>query len=423
MDKIYKKILSISLIFVFSMTSFSQALETPIRSYSNSEVVSEFLGELDSKISNYERQRISALVRSWKNLYESRISAKKAEPSIREAQAMKELTKKLDEYTVKYYFDGKYEVNQNYGDYHNYVIQNIKHVIALSDYNRLYILCEKYERDYSITDEQVQKIVDEISMILRKYSSLNSEQLLSHILDGSENLLAVYSINESRLEYDEIPYVTLEYKDVRIKKDFPDVWREILSIIPYEYFHGFDEFMLTSDGEMNNLGYVRNNDSTGSRWSISIDPEDISDKDLFYETIIHEYFHYVTLNETQVSYLDVPNVYTYYDHEVVTNIDSYLNAFSMRFWDLLKYENKFTQDSYLFYMRHNPDFVSRYASTDPAEDICESFTAFVLSEKPVDNSEIGRKISFFYEYPEFVELRQIIRSNIINFAEAEEKAA
>lgn len=55
MDKIYKKILSISLIFVFSMTSFSQALETPIRSYSNSEVVSEFLGELDSKISNYER--------------------------------------------------------------------------------------------------------------------------------------------------------------------------------------------------------------------------------------------------------------------------------------------------------------------------------------------------------------------------------
>ena len=192
MDKIYKKILSISLIFVFSMTSFSQALETPIRSYSNSEVVSEFLGELDSKISNYERQRISALVRSWKNLYESRISAKKAEPSIREAQAMKELTKKLDEYTVKYYFDGKYEVNQNYGDYHNYVIQNIKHVIALSDYNRLYILCEKYERDYSITDEPVQKIVDEISMILRKYPRLNPEQLLSHILDGSENLLAVY---------------------------------------------------------------------------------------------------------------------------------------------------------------------------------------------------------------------------------------
>ena len=68
MDKIYKKILSISLIFVFSMTSFSQALETPIRSYSNSEVVSEFLAKLDSKISNYERQRISALVRSWKNL-------------------------------------------------------------------------------------------------------------------------------------------------------------------------------------------------------------------------------------------------------------------------------------------------------------------------------------------------------------------
>lgn len=423
MDKIYKKILSISLIFVFSMTSFSQALETPIKSYSNSEAVSEFLGELDSRISSYERQKISALVRNWKNLHDGRIKAKKPEPSVIEAQAMKELSKKLDEYTVKYYFDGKYETSQNYGDYNNYVIQNLKNVITASDYSRLYMLCEKYERDYSINDEQVQKIVDEISMILRKYPSLNPEQLLNYILNGSENLLAVYSINESRLEYDEIPYVTLKEKDVRIKKDFPDVWKEILSIIPYEYFHGFDEFMLTSDGEMNNLGYVRNNDSTGSRWSISIDPEDISDKDLFYETIIHEYFHYVTLNETQVSYSAAPNVYTYYDYEVVTNIDSYLNAFSMRFWDLLKYENKFAQDNYLFYMRHNPDFVSRYASTDPAEDICESFTAFILSEKPDGGSKIDRKMSFFYEYPEFVELRQIIRKNIINSIEINNKAA
>ena len=423
MDRIYKKILSMSLIFVVSMTSFSQALETPIKSYSNSEVISEFLGELDGRISSYERQKISALVRSWKNLYEGRIKSKKAEPSVREAQAMKELSKKLDEYTVKYYFDGKYETSQNYGDYNNYVIQNLKNVVTASDYSRLYILCEKYERDYTITDEQVQKIVDEVSLILKKYPSLNPEQLLDYILNGSEDLMAVYLINESRLEFDEIPFVTLDEKDARINKTFPAVWREILSIIPYEYFHGFDNFMLTSDGKMNNLGYVRNNDSTGSRWSISIDPEDISDKDLFYETIIHEYFHYVTLNETQVSYSSSPNLYTYYDYEVVTNIDSYLNVFSMRFWDLLKYENKFMQDGYLFFTRHKSEFVSRYASTDPAEDICESFTAFIVSEKPDVDSKIGRKISFFYEYPEFVELRQIIRKNIINSIEINNKAA
>jgi len=423
MNSINKKILSLTMILLVSFTSFSHALVKPLRYYSDTEATAIFMGELEHEINSVEKQKISVLVRSWKNLYENRINANQGEPSVKEVQAMKELIKKLDEYTIKYYFDNNYEnafININYI---NYVVENLKTTLTTVDYERLYILCEKYERDYSISDDQVQKIVDEVKVILNKYYKLNADELLDYILNGSENLLAVYTIDEGNLNYEEIPHVTLNTKDHRIKGKYTDIWNEILSIIPYEYFNGFDNLMITSDGELNNLGYVIANDSMGSRWSMSVDPDDVADKELFYETIIHEYFHYVTLNETQVSYSKNPNIYTYYDYEVVTNLDSYLNVFSMSFWDLLRFENQNTVDRYLFYLRHESDFVTSYAATDPAEDICETFISFVMTDKPVDNSVTSQKINFFYEYPELVNLREIIKNNIDNIRIEYEKGA
>lgn len=416
MNSINKKILSLTMILIVSLTSFSHALVKPLRQYSNSEAATIFMGELESKINSFEKQKISMLVKNWKSLYEDRIDIQKGKPSSKEVQAMKELIKKLDEYTVKYYFDSNYDntfINMNYT---NYVLENLKTEITTVDYERLYVLCEKYERDYTISDNEVEKIVEEVKVILGKYNKLNSEQLIRHILGGSENLLAVYTIDEGNLNYEEIPHVTLNTKDHRIKEKYPDIWNEILSIIPYEYFNGFDNLMITSDGEMNNLGYVITNDSIGSRWSISVDPDDTSDKELFYETVIHEYFHYVTLNETQVSYSQEPSIYTYYDYEVVTKLDSYLNLFSMSFWDLLRFENQNTVDRYLFYLRHKSDFVTSYAATDPAEDICETFISFVMNDKPDDNSVTSQKINFFYGYPEFVDLREVIKTNIDNIS-------
>lgn len=57
--------------------------------------------------------------------------------------------------------------------------------------------------------------------------------------------------------------------------------------------------------------------------------------------------------------------------------------------------------------------MTRYAATNPFEDIAESFTDFILLKKPADASRVeSQKILFFYDYPELVELRDRIRTEI-----------
>jgi hypothetical protein len=60
--------------------------------------------------------------------------------------------------------------------------------------------------------------------------------------------------------------------------------------------------------------------------------------------------------------------------------------------------------------------VTEYAASNPDEDFAESFTVFVLKEKPtkptVNFIHKDQKILFFYDFPELVEMRDFIRSNL-----------
>ena len=69
-------------------------------------------------------------------------------------------------------------------------------------------------------------------------------------------------------------------------------------------------------------------------------------------------------------------------------------------------------DSYGFYLRHQADFVTDYASTDPSEDIAESFTYFVLWDAPEGDAVWEEKLNFFYRYPELVEFRTQARARL-----------
>jgi hypothetical protein len=77
--------------------------------------------------------------------------------------------------------------------------------------------------------------------------------------------------------------------------------------------------------------------------------------------------------------------------------------------DLLYYErlNK-------FYEKYQDQFVSDYAAANPGEDIAESWTYFILAPKPHGSTIAEQKILFFYEYPELVDLRQQILTNLCN---------
>ena len=97
------------------------------------------------------------------------------------------------------------------------------------------------------------------------------------------------------------------------------------------------------------------------------------------------------------------------------NDNSYLNLFFQKFWaDIYSeyyYWFEFNDDKKklselisAFRQNYDSRFVTHYSMTHPAEDFAESFTAFVLWDE--------EKIRFFYDFPELVEMRDFIRSNL-----------
>ncbi len=138
-------------------------------------------------------------------------------------------------------------------------------------------------------------------------------------------------------------------------------------------------------------------------------------------TNIHEFAHILTLqkSQTQLIPLDIDNATydtlestctTYFVQEGCLKETSYFKAYIDAFWDRDELDRVWSKE--------NPDaytpqeYVSDYAPTNPGEDIAESFTHFVLYEKPTGTSEADQKRSFFYAYPELVKLRDTIRSNM-----------
>lgn len=412
--KFIKRKLISALCLMMCFNSISVYAESNVQIYTVENARDVFLGELVSKVNEQEKIGIADLVKDWKYYYDLRIKADVGMPSLKESLLMQKLNLKLDEYTEKYLLEeNDYDYTESEEKYKNYVIEKLKPVVSVMDYNKLYELCSKYE-NYESDEVDVDKLIDDIEVILKKYSNLNTDEIMQYILSGSENILAMYDISGTNVTNKYIPFVTLEKNDTRVTNNYPMLWNEITNIIPEKYFQNFDRLIISSDGKYNDLAYVMANDSIGSRWNISIDPADAEDRELFYETIIHEYFHYMTLNETQGSYFKTPRIQTYSDYEIVTNDNSYLNKFNQKFWGILSEESSVVSDGYLFYLRHKNEFINSYASTVVSEDICESFAFFVLRDKPKLNSDdkVEKKLLFFYQYPELVEFRSIVRENI-----------
>jgi hypothetical protein len=109
-----------------------------------------------------------------------------------------------------------------------------------------------------------------------------------------------------------------------------------------------------------------------------------------------------------------------------------MNAFGNRFWTgeiyeswietfLMTYNDPAGYRAALdeFYARHRDQFVSPYAATNPREDIAESWTEFILKPRPSRTSVADQKVLFFYEFPELVQLRSEIISNVCQYAIAQ----
>lgn len=190
------------------------------------------------------------------------------------------------------------------------------------------------------------------------------------------------------------------------------LWKQVRRVLPAESLAPFGYFLIWTDGEGETLAYVRCLDEEGHEWELAVDPADADDEEELVATVIHEYAHYLTLNGDQVQYTKHQTASTYNEWGMVSEEDSYLNRYYQRFWRPILDDCLINPGSYGFYLRHREEFVSSYASTDPSEDICESFSVFVLSEEPRGESIAEQKVRFFYEFEELVALRQAIRDNL-----------
>ena len=160
------------------------------------------------------------------------------------------------------------------------------------------------------------------------------------------------------------------------------------------------------------LAYVVPTDDAGARWELAVDPEDAGDGASFAETVMHEYCHYLTLNNRQVDYGGQPTYGCYAESELTARPSSYLNAFYRAFWTDYLDDRLADPETYGFYLRHSDDFLTSYAATSPSEDIAESFAYFVLYDRAEGEGLQAQKQNFFYAYPELVSFRDQARARM-----------
>jgi hypothetical protein len=65
-----------------------------------------------------------------------------------------------------------------------------------------------------------------------------------------------------------------------------------------------------------------------------------------------------------------------------------------------------------FYDRHRDDFVTDYATTNPGEDLAETFTVFVMQDRPSGSTIADRKVLFLWNDPAMTALRDQIRTHL-----------
>jgi hypothetical protein len=248
-------------------------------------------------------------------------------------------------------------------------------------------------------------------------------------------------------EDDNVDAKLKKFQDEDLHKQLFDIF---VSIAPKQILDEVVFLYITTDGyggkEAASIG--RDQDYPLKFW-LSIDPLDMApsagpiDIPTMKVVMIHESAHILSLSSSQGDNDAIPDdlyeePYTelrelfqektstcanyYSDVPGCMNDNSYMNKFFQEFWvdiypsfkwyfEFDDYD-KFEDHNALFYKKYKTQFMTDYAATNPDEDFADSYMLFVLKEKPTKSTIADQKILFFYDFPELVEMRDIIRSNL-----------
>ncbi|HSG45773.1 MAG TPA: hypothetical protein VLA72_21730 [Anaerolineales bacterium] len=250
--------------------------------------------------------------------------------------------------------------------------------------------------------------------------------------------IVTYTVNGDQLSdpyYEDVTNDLQDEQDDSSTHEF--VWEYFTALIPADKRTFIAEYSITTDGVDNTLAAVTQTYNDPKEWVLEVDILDINDTYTLTFTLVHEFGHLLTLNAEQVppservfNNPDNSDIYEseradcleYFPGEGCSIASSYINVWHDQFWvdiydewDEINYAED--DDTYYemlddFYYKYEDQFVTDYAATTPEEDIAESWSFFVLAPKPTGNSIADQKVLFFYDYPEFVQLREEILNNL-----------
>ena len=257
-----------------------------------------------------------------------------------------------------------------------------------------------------------------------------------------EHTLVTYRVDGNTIVEPELAAVTDDLLDFQGDTEtHQKLWVYFAQLIPPDQRAFLTKYVVFTDGPEETLAFVTPDTDDPSKWILAVDIADSGNPQELSFTLVHEFAHLLTLNSQQVPadaelavQPDNQALYdaavaacpTYFPGEGCSKPDSYINAFFERFWvdsyqewqeiDLLQDEDEEAYTAALdeFYAGRAEDFVSDYAATAPAEDIAESFAAFVLRPAPSGDTVADQKVAFFYDYPELVKLRAEISGRLVS---------
>ncbi len=415
MNQIITILVSATLVF-----SIFSNLEVP----RGSEVKTEMI-EVKEKLEDSDLSTLHEvyIVEDYLGYFFGDIDKKKLEQIERKLRLATQIYKK-DEYASEQYLRLKsqaYQMIRSSGydvPLHSLIdaAEVLKNDISKYEYELLVSLATRSTKEKNESHILVDVFIADI--ILKKFGLSANELLIQSASDGMQ--LALYNVKDGKIKRNNLDTVIDKNQKLVVEKEHQKMWDRIKEIIPSEYLSLIDRFEVSTDGIGKITAYVEGTDN--NKWSISVDPNDILDENGDFTTqsiytIIHESAHIISLNKGQMDSEKSDNS-TYVVREGKLKKYAYLNVFYQIFWGHIVDSDIEESDEYKhmreFYKKHKDEFVTEYASTNPSEDLAESFAYFIIKPKPTGSLLKDKKILFFYEYPEFVHIRERMREVINN---------
>lgn len=256
--------------------------------------------------------------------------------------------------------------------------------------------------------DQADKVWEELNKLL------GIENAFDEHFGMAESFEAAYRVKDGKIVLSTDP---MDYDGMKISKPSPaqqaihqKIWVRLMRIIPKDYLKYMDVMKFGTDGEGGMAAYVVQTSSL-AKWAMFVDLKDNVNGDklneYLNETLIHEFAHIVTLNNSQIDANKKENN-IYVNEEGYSKSTSYINKFYQTFWKDL--DKSSTPESRYY---NNPNhFVTDYAATNVEEDMAESFAYFVTRDKMSGSELKDKKVNFYYQFPELVQLRTTIRKNL-----------